>query len=302
VNILLTGGTGLIGRALTARLAADGHQVATLTRDPDQAWRLAPMIRAAYRWPDLSAPPPAEALAEADAVVHLAGEPVRGRWTAAKKRRIRESRVLGTRSLVAGISAAAARPRALIAASATGYYGDRGEERLAESAAPGNDFLAEVCRAWESEARVAEALGVRVVSVRIGLVLDAAGGALRAMLPAFRWGLGGRLGSGRQWWPWISLPDLVRLLRFALEQDCAGALNGAAPEPVRQAEFARRLAGRLRRPLGLPAPEPLLRLFLGELAAQLLASARVEPLRARELGFEFEHPVLDDALAAILGR
>src|SRR5690348_3406105 len=229
--------------------------------------------------------PPRESVENADVVIHLTGEPVAHRWNAEIKRRIRDSRVAGTRHLVEALAALPRRPAALISASGVGYYGSRGDETLEESSPAGKDFLAEVCVAWEREAQAAETLGMRVAVIRIGMVLDSRGGALQRMLPAFRLGVGGRLGSGRQWVSWIHLNDLDDLFRYVVETPVQGPLNGVAPEPVRNIEFTRQLAMALKRPAIFPVPESGLRLLFGELAQVLLASQRAMPRAAEAAGF-----------------
>jgi uncharacterized protein (TIGR01777 family) len=276
MDVALTGASGFLGRALTARLETAGHRV------------LPVKLREA-----VSAPP-------ADAVVHLAGETISQRWTRAAKQRIRESRIDGTRRLVAALAQLPRPPRALIAASAIGIYGARGDEILTETSAPGTGFLAEVCEEWERAAREAEALGTRVVSLRFGFVLGR-GGALARMLPAFRLCAGGRLGSGRQWMSWIHLEDALGLIEFALAADgVSGPLNATAPEPVSNADFTHRLAAALHRPAIMPVPAFALKLLFGEMAGLLLASQRVEPRAALDAGFRFRYPELAGALANVL--
>lgn len=233
---------------------------------------------------------------------NLAGEPVaEGRWTAEKKARIRDSRVLGTRRLVEGLKQLDRRPRVLVSASAVGWYADSGDRELTEAEPPADTFLGEVCAAWEQEARAAEPLGIRVVLVRIGLVLGPGGGAMGQMLPLFRLGLGGRLGSGRQWMPWIHLDDLVGLLLFAARcETLRGPMNAAAPHPVTNAEFTRTLGRVLHRPAFLPAPAFGLRLALGEFASVLLASQRVLPRAALAAGYEFQYSELEPALRSVV--
>jgi hypothetical protein len=243
----------------------------------------------------------AQAVPPCDAVVHLAGEPIAQRWTAAAKQRIRESRVEATRRLVAQLAKLERAPRVLVAASAIGIYGSRGDEVLTEASAPGSDFLAEICVAWEQAAREAAALGIRVVSVRFGIVLGREGGALARMLPPFRLGVGGRLGSGRQWMSWIHLEDALGLLEFALGRDAlAGPLNATAPNPVVNAEFTRRLAAALHRPAFTPAPAFALKLMFGEMAGMLLNGQRVEPRAALAAGYTFRYPELAPALNQLL--
>jgi uncharacterized protein (TIGR01777 family) len=250
-------------------------------------------------WDPQVEPVPAEAFDGVDAVFHLAGESVaQGRWTANKKARIRDSRVIGTRNMVASLTRLARPPRVLVSASAVGYYGDRGDEILDEAAPPGSDFLADVSVAWEREAIAATQAGIRVVNLRIGIVLSNHGGALPKMLTPFRLGLGSPLGSGRQWMPWIHIDDLIGLLLLAAERnDLQGPLNATAPHPLTNREFTQTLGRALHRPTLLPAvPGVVLRLILGEFANVLLASTRAVPLRAQSAGYTFEHPHLKDAL------
>ena len=299
MNITISGASGFIGRRLLKSLAKAGHSLHVLSR---HAGTNLPAGVRISTWDPLKGPPPAESLREADAIIHLAGEPVAQRWTAQAKRRIRESRVAGTRNLVEALVTLTQRPEALICAAAIGYYGSRGDEVLTESSAPGSGFLPEVCVAWEREAQAAEALGVRVVRVRMGLVLDAGGGALQRMLPPFRMGVGGRLGNGRQWMSWIHLEDLAALFQFAVESQVRGPLNGVAPNPVTNSDFTRELARALGRPAVFPVPGFALRLLFGEMAEVLLASQRVTPAAAEAAGFRFRFPQLAQALAGLLGR
>ena len=297
MNILVTGATGLIGRALCQRLADEGHTVTILSRHPREEVRFR-----AFQWDPLGGPPPREALDGADAVVHLAGEPVAGgRWTPELKRRIRESRIEGTRNLIAGMGAAAARPKVLVAASAVGFYGDRGDEILDERASPGQGFLSDVCVEWEREANRAGDLGLRVAEVRIGVVLSDAGGALPRMLPAFRFGVAGDLGSGRQWFPWVHIDDVVGIFRHALMTDLVhGPMNAAAPGIVTNAGFTRELAHELHRPSFVSVPAFALRLLFGEMATILLGSQRVIPGVALETGYRFRYPGLSEALRDLI--
>jgi uncharacterized protein (TIGR01777 family) len=258
----------------------------------------------AFGWdPEKEEPPPA-ALSGIDAVVHLAGEPVlQGRWNEQKKRRIRDSRVLGTRRLVDGMARLSQKPRVLVSASAVGYYGDRGADIVMEGASPADDFLAQVCVDWEREAERAGALGIRVVCARIGVLLSTGGGALAQMLPLFRIGAGGTIGRGRQWMPWIHVGDAADLLLYAAkEESISGAMNVVAPEPVTNAEFCRTLAGALRRPAMFPVPPALLRLAFGEVSQVMTASLRAVPRVALDHGFSFTFPRLESALAHLLER
>lgn len=300
-RILVTGSTGLVGRRLVDALRSEGTPVGAVTRRPERARFGAGAEPVGWDGVHLA---PAE-LARSGAVVHLAGEPLfGGLFSAERRRRILESRVDSTRALVRAIAelAPGERPRSLVCASAVGYYGDRGEEELDESAVPGSGFLADVCIAWERAAQPVEALGVRRVSLRIGVVLAREGGALATMARAFRLGLGGRVGNGRQWFPWIHADDLVGLVRAALtDERYTGALNAVAPHPVRNAELTRLLGEILHRPTILPLPAFVLRVALGELAGELLGSRRIVPRAALERGFRFEIEDAARALAVELG-
>lgn len=294
--MLVTGGTGFVGKVLCISLSSAN----VLTRRPEHAPPALSHV-ACFRWDPAGGPPPPEALDGCDTVLHLAGEPVaEGRWTAAKKERIRDSRVVGTRHLVDGLRAMESPPDVLVSASAVGYYGDRNEDELTEQSLAQGGFLADVCLEWEHEALKAEECGMRVVTIRIGLVLGR-GGALGRMLPLFKLGLGGRLGSGNQWVPWIHVQDLVKLFVFAAENDALrGPVNGVSPNPVRNRAFTKALGSAVNRPTLFPAPAFALRLGLGGFAEVLLASQRVEPKAALDAGFEFEYPTISSALAAIV--
>jgi uncharacterized protein (TIGR01777 family) len=301
--VLVSGATGLVGARFCEAWAADAGPVRALTRNAKAAEKRLRGDVAWVEWDGIE--PPEAALAECSAVVHLAGEPVfAGRLDAARRRRIRNSRIDSTEALVRKLAGlpAAQRPRSLVCASAVGYYGDRGDEELPETAAAGSGFLADVCRDWEAAARGAEAHGVRVVRLRIGIVLAREGGALPRMALPFRAGVGGRLGSGHQWFPWIQLDDLVALLRTVLEDGgIEGAVNATAPNPVRNSELTRSLGRVLHRPALVPVPAFALRLALGELAEEVLGSRRVLPERALAGGFAFAHPQLEAALRHELG-
>jgi len=291
----VTGATGFVGKRLLSRLECP----VVLSRDaPAARARLGSEVQV-VAWDPQQEPAPLDAFADIDVVFHLAGESLAsGRWTAAKKARIRDSRVLGTRNLTDAIRQLARKPQVLVSASAIGYYGDRGDEILDETAPPGGDFLGEVCAAWEREAQAVAEAGVRVVNVRIGLVLAKDGGALPKMLTPFRLGLGSPLGSGRQWMSWIHVDDLIGLLLLAADRgDLSGPLNATSPQPVTNREFTKALGRAIRRPTLLPAvPVGVLRLVLGELASVLLTSQRVLPRRAQEAGYTFAHCELEDTL------
>jgi hypothetical protein len=300
MRALVTGATGFIGRRLLRHL---DHPV-VLSRNPDKAEGQLGDVQA-VAWDPLAGPPAQHVFDGIDAVFHLAGESVGdGRWTIAKKQRIRDSREIGTRNLVVGIERCRERPKVLVSASAVGYYGSRGDTVLDESAQPADDFLARVCLAWEAESQRATAFGVRVVNPRTGIVLGEQGGALAQMLPLFKLCLGGRLGDGRQWMPWIHVDDVVELMLHAVEHDSIrGPMNTVAPSPVTNREFTRVLAQVLRRPAVLPAPALGLRLLIGEFADVLLGSQRVVPNVALNTGYNFRYPELEEALkAAISGH
>ena len=298
MRTLVTGATGLIGRALIERL----ESAVVLTRNPARTMHSAPKVEA-HAWLPEAGPPPADALDGVDVIFNLAGEPVaEGRWTAEKKRRIRDSRVLGTRNLVAGLAALEKRPRVLVSASAVGYYGDRGDEEIVETSPTGSGFLAEVCADWEREALAAAALGMRVVCARIGIVLARGGGALARMLTAFRLGAGGKLGDGRQWMPWIHLDDVVGILLHASQDGrIQGAIHAVGPHPVTNAEFTRALGQAVHRPAFLTVPKIALRLAFGEMGEILTDSQRVLPKVAEQTGYVFKHADLVGALKAVLG-
>ena len=293
MRVAVTGAGGFIGKALVRALLERGDSVTAFSRRPDSTIADLPNLVAAS-WP------PQGVFPAVDAVVHLAGEPVDGRWTTQKKAAIRASRVEGTRELVAAIGAARERPTVLVSASAIGYYGDRGDEVLTESSEVGSGYLADVCRQWEQAAYEAESLGLRVATVRTGIVLDKDGGALHKMLPPFRLGLGGPMGSGLQWFAWISRDDIVRLYLYLLDTPIDGPVNGTAPNPVRQGDFAATLGSILHRPAILPTPFIPLKLAFGEFAATLFHSQRVLPEKARRSGFTFRYPNLREALLAAL--
>jgi uncharacterized protein (TIGR01777 family) len=299
--VLVSGATGLIGRRLVTALLRDGVSVRALTRDPGRSALDARVDTRTWNGRDV----PLEAVAGASAVVHLAGEPVfGGLLSAARRRRIRDSRIDSTRSIVSRMEALSRteRPAAFVCASAVGYYGSRGDSVLEESAEPGSGFLAEVCVAWEASAAAAADLGVRTASLRTGIVLAREGGALPAMALPFRFGLGGRIGDGRQWVPWIHVDDVVRLVQACLASEVyRGPFNAVAPEPVTNAQLTRTLARRLHRPALLPAPAFALRFALGDLALELLGSRRVVPRRALDAGFAFEYTAVDAALRAEIG-
>ena len=300
MNITVTGASGFIGSRLVQALLADGHSLLALGRK--RTVSLPPVVQFS-EWRTTDAEPPADSLATADAVIHLAGEPVAQRWTAETKQRIRASRVDGTRNLVSALSTQSHRPTVLVCASGIGYYGPRGDEILTESSSPGDDFLAQLSVDWEQSAQKAGALGIRVVPLRLGVVLGKDGGALARMLPPFRLGLGGRLASGQQWMSWIHVDDVIELIRFALENGALrGPMNATAPQPVTNSQFTRELARALHRPAVFPVPGLALKILFGEMAGVILGSQRALPRAAQSAGFRFQYPELGPALARLLSK
>ncbi len=300
MKVVIAGGSGLLGSALVAGLADERHEVVVLTRTPDTT-RAAGVTHVQWT-PDGATAPWTSALDGADAVVNLAGESIgAARWSAARKQKIVDSRVHATRSLVNAIAASNSPPPVFVSGSAVGIYGPCGDQVITEDSPAGADFLAQVCGAWEAEAARAAGSRVRVVRIRTGLVLDRRGGALPRMLRPFRLGAGGPLGSGRQYWPWIHIDDWVRLVRWAIVTPAlSGPVNVTSPDPVPNAEFARRLGRAMHRPSLLPTPGFALRLMLGEMADGLLLSGqRAVPAKASGMGFAFRYSGLDEALASL---
>ncbi len=294
MRITITGASGRIGSHLVERLRARGDEVTILSRSADRG----------VKWDPAGGPAPATALRDRDVVVHLAGEDVAQRWNGESKRRIRQSREMGTRNLVAGLAALeeTERPNVLVSGSASGYYGPHGDEEVDESTPAGGDFLAEVCMAWEREAQVAEALGLRVARIRTGIVLDKDGGALARMLTPFRLGVGGPVAGGRQWMPWIHVDDEVGILTAAIDgAEWSGAVNACAPHPVTNRDFSAALGRALHRPAVAPIPALAIRALYGEMAQIVTTGVRMVPRRATELGYEFAHTDLDEALGSTLG-
>lgn len=290
---LVTGATGLLGTRLVAAIDGEVH---ALSRDRARGEKALPNARV-FEW-DAKGPVPEAALEGVDTVFNLVGEPVgEGRWTDEKKKRIRASRVESTRALVESLGRMKAKPRVLVSASAVGIYGDRGEEVLTEESSLGEGFLAAVCREWEEETKKAEALGIRVVTVRIGVVLAKEGGALATMMPLFKAGIAGPLASGGQWMPWLHIDDTVGLLLHAAKtESLRGAINACAPEPCTNKEFTKALAAFVHRPAFIPVPKLALKVLFGEMGSVVLASQRVVPERALASGYAFRHPSLREAL------
>ena len=296
MRVLITGATGFIGQPLCRRLADKGHELLVVSRSPEKARAKLPdgtEIRAEVSDFVDTAP---------EAVINLAGEPIaEGRWTDEKKRRIVESRAETTRAIVELCAGAESAPKVLVSASAMGYYGDQGDREVTEDTAPNHEFVHEICDRWETEARKAESHDVRVAIARIGLVLDTGGGMLAKTLTPFKMGVGGRLGDGKQYMPWIHREDMVRILVFLLERDdLSGPFNASAPNPVTNAEFTQALANQLNRPAVLPAPAIALKIAFGEMSRLLLTGAKMLPERLEDAGFEFRYCRLEDALSEIL--
>ena len=303
MRVTITGATGLIGPRVVASLQARGDEVTVLTRDPERARERLPGIHEAAHWDLLDEPAPTAALAGREVVVHLAGENVAQRWSANAKQAIRDSRVSGTKHLVQGLAALeqGERPRTLVSSSAIGYYGAHGDEPIDEEVPAGDDFLARTCRDWELEALEAEALGMRVASVRTGVVLDRKGGALGKMLPPFKLGVGGPVAGGHQFVSWIHVEDLVGIALSAIDDErWHGPINATAPEPQRNRDFSKALGRALHRPSLLPVPGAALRALYGEMAEIVTSGARVLPAKALVLGYQFSYPQLDVALRSTL--
>lgn len=300
MKVIISGSSGLIGSALIDSLRPEGHSICRLVRSSSSA--PADASSRMIRWEPPSGSIDLAAMEGADALVHLAGASVAGgRWTVSRKELLRRSRVDSTRHLVSALAQLKNKPRVFVSASAVGYYGNRGDEILTEVSPPAGDFLAQLCREWEKEAAAAERESIRTVILRFGIVLAPQGGALHQMLMPFRLGLGGRLGDGRQWMSWISLRDVVLLIRHAITNDALrGPVNAVAPNSVTNAEFTSTLAGILRRPAFFPVPRFALQLGLGEMTGALLASQRVAPAKLNALEYSFQHSQLREALTAML--
>ncbi len=300
MQVTVTGATGLLGRRLVRELTGRGDEVTVLSRSPQRARETFEGVQA-VAWDPSAGPAPAEALEGRDAVVHLAGENVAQRWSEDAKRRIRDSREQGTRNLVDGLRAARQRPSTLVSSSAVGYYGPHGAEPLPEETPPGSDFLARVCVIWEAEAEKAAELGVRVVLVRTGVVLDKSGGALGKMLPFFKAGIGGPVAGGEQHMPWVHADDVVGIYLRALDDEgWTGAVNATAPEPVTNKVFSKALGRALHRPALAPVPALAIKALYGEMAEIVTKGQNAVPRRTAELGYRHRHPDLDEALDSAL--
>jgi uncharacterized protein len=301
MRVTVTGATGLIGTRVVRALRERGDEVTVLSRSPERARESLGVE--AVKWDPVGGPAPAEALGGRDGVVHLAGEPIAQRWSDDVKRRLRESRELGTRNLVAGLREAEPRPGVLVSASGIDYYGDRGDEQVTEEDPPAEGFLPEICQVWEAEAQRAEELGMRVVRLRTCVVLSRQGGALGKMLPPFQLGVGGPVAGGRQWMPWIHRDDIAGMYLAALDDErWSGPVNAGSPNPATNKDFSRALGRALHRPAFAPVPAFALRALYGDMAQIVTDGRRAIPKRALELGYAFAHPDLDEALRSALAR
>lgn len=300
-KVLITGATGFIGKRVCDTLQTKDYVVSAVSRDPERAKEKLQSVEEIYAWQPETEQLPSDAISEGQAVIHLAGEPIAGRWNAKKKQRIRDSRVLSTQNLVSSLTSSESKPDVLVCASAIGLYGATGEDSLTEESSAGTDFLAEVCQEWEAEGQKASELGIRVVHVRIGLVLGLGGGLLEQVLPPFKIGAGGKLGSGKQWMSWIHIDDVVGIIMHSLEnEEIQGALNATAPNPVRNIEFTQTLGSVLRKPAIFPVPAFGLRLLMGEFAEFVVLSQNVLPEKTEASGYEFQYSTLETALSDLL--
>lgn len=296
LNILVSGASGPIGSALVSALTAAGHRVSRLVRRP-------PAGPGEVQWDPMQAVPP-EKVSGYDAVVHLSGESIASHWDQKKRQAIRDSRIISTRHVAQALAQCAAKPRVLITASAIGYYGNRGQEMLTENSTPGYNFLGMVCREWEKATEPAKEAGIRTVQLRIGIMLSLTGGALKQMVKPFRFGLGGIIGNGKQYWSWVAIEDVVGAMQHALTHEgLSGPVNVVSPNPVSNIEFTRAIAQVVRRPALFPLPPFAVRLFFGQMGEELmLASARVLPTKLEASGYKFRYPELKPALVDILRR
>lgn len=301
MKVLVTGGTGFVGRSLVKKLVENNHEVILLTRNSEAAKQALPFPLKIFKWDPEAFTPPKEAYDNIDAIVHLAGESIAaGRWNDKQKNRIMNSRVLSTRNLLTGLIASGAKPKVLVLASAIGIYGDRGNETLLENSPQGIGFLADVCRAWEKEGSQPGLPSIRTVNLRIGVVLGKEGGALAKLIPLFKLGAGGPVGSGKQWMSWIHKEDLVEMILFSLShENISGPINAVAPNPATNAQFSSALGKALNRPAFMPAPAIALKIALGEMSELVLASQKVEAKKITDCSFVFKYPKVQEALDQI---
>ena len=302
MKILITGGSGFIGRHLVNHFISEGHTVTVLTRNINQASNVLHSSVVLYYWNPLQKICPVEIVASSDIVIHLAGENIVGRWNEKKRSLIKESRISSTSILVDCFKNNSQKPKKFISMSAVAYYGDRGDEMLSEDSSVGEDFLAVTCQEWEEESNRSMALGVPSVQLRTSIVLSDTGGALKRLIPVYNLGFGAKLGGGNQWWPWIHIDDFVSITKFVIENELTGTFNASAPYPIRQNEFAQQLAQALNRHALFSIPKFFLRMILGELALEMIGSRRVIPEKLLNEGFIFKHPKFIDALNDLRGR
>ncbi len=301
MKILITGVTGYLGGKLARGLTEAGHQVVGTSRRP--TGQSTPNVDRLYAWAPLDQPLPMDAIAGVDGIVHLLGEPVSGRWTAAKKQRLYDSRVESSKNIVRGIEASPHRPQVIVGGSGVGYYGHRDDDELPETEPAGNDFLGTLSRDWEGSITDASRLGIRTVLSRTGLVVGKGAPFLKPQLPLFKLSLGGRLGSGKQWWAWVHVDDFIAIIRFALENDnVRGPLNVVSPQAIRQRDFAKVFGRAIGRPAITWVPSIAIRTVLGEFSGELLTSKRVIPKAVLQAGYRFAYPSLEEALREALGR
>jgi uncharacterized protein len=298
MKVLVTGGTGFVGRTLVRKLVEKNHEVVLLSRNPEAAKQALPLPIQFFPWNAEVSVPPKEAFQGVEGIIHLAGESIAaGRWTEKQKKKILDSRTLSTRNLLKGAVDSGCKPKVLVMASAIGIYGDRGDQSLSETSPQGIGFLADVCRAWERESNYPGLESVRKVNLRIGIVLGKDGGALQKLLPIFKLGGGGPVGNGKQWMSWIHRSDLVEMILYSLTHDnVQGAVNAVAPSPSTNAEFSKALGKALKRPAFLPAPAIALKLAMGEMSELVLASQKVEAKKISDSGFVFQYPKIQEAL------
>ncbi|MCL0043356.1 TIGR01777 family oxidoreductase [Dehalococcoidia bacterium] len=306
MNILMTGATGFIGRQLINNLIDSGHTTYILTRSRERRNLLdlkqALRVDEVFNWDPTAPPSKIPGIQNTDVVVHLAGEPVIGLWTSKKRTTIYNSRIFGTNHLIETLKASNATPQAFISASAVGYYGDRGQETLNEESNKGSGYLADVCEDWEQAARKAEGLGARVTTLRLGLVFGKTGGSLIPLIKTTNFGLGGPLGSGKQWWPWIHIGDVIDCITHLFNEPFEGSLNLVSQEPLQQRDLMIRLGKIMRRPTVIPIPRIVLQTLLGEMAGEFLNSRRVISLRMQEANYDLQFPLFDEAIDDILGE
>ena len=302
MNLLITGATGFLGRVLVKSLNKDGHSIKIITRNINNASNLLGSDFDFYKWDPTTLKPPIEAINNTDVIVNLMGENVGGIWLPYKKKAIHQSRQVGTKNLVEAINKADSKPPVLISASAVGYYGNRGDEKLIESSEPGKNFLSKVCKDWEDQANSAAESGARVVTLRFAPIVGSGGGFLTQQLPLAKLGLLGPLGSGKQWWPWVHIDDAIGIIKYVLNNQISGPVNVVSPKPIDQITFSKALAGFYNRPAILPAPSFAIRMILGGFADELLFSRKVIPQKALDTGFKFKFVDINEAIKASIKR